>query len=300
VSSRSVEGLMLGFPECDEQARDIASAARLDFAPIEVHHFPDGESRIRLPQNLPARVFIHRSLDQPNQKLIELVLAASTARELGAKQLTLVAPYLCYMRQDKAFQPGEAVSQRAVGALLADHFDELVTVDPHLHRVSSLQEAVPVHRALSLAATDAMSLYLAGRIDNPLLLGPDGESEQWVGAIAEHGNLDFCVAAKRRLGDNHVQVSLPDTDYEGRQVVLVDDVISTGHTLAEACAALVTRRPAGITVMATHALFVNDAEQRIRAAGAQRIWTCDSVKHPTNRISLTDCIAGGLRKLNTC
>lgn len=297
MPSTTDKGLVLGFPEYAEQAGKMARAAGLDFAVIDVHHFPDGESRVRLPDAVPEQVFIYRSLDQANAKLVELVLAASTARELGAARVALVAPYLCYMRQDKAFHPGEAVSQRIIGNLLAGCFDEVVTVDPHLHRVERLEDAVPVKQALSLAATDSMSHYLEGRIDNPILIGPDEESEQWVASIAQCNKLEFHVASKQRFGDSDVRVSLPVARYGGRHVVLVDDIASTGHTLVAACEKLAPYQPASITVMVTHALFVGDALSRISAAGADEIWSCDSIVHSTNRISLADCLARALISL---
>jgi ribose-phosphate pyrophosphokinase len=286
--------LLLSFPEYSGPARDLATAAGLDFAEIDVHYFPDGESRIRLPEHIPQRIFICRSLDRPNEKLIELVLAASTARELGARKVALIAPYLCYMRQDKAFHPGEAISQQIVGKLLAAWFDEVITVDPHLHRVYRLEDAVPAAKALALAATDAMSVYLDSRLDNPVLVGPDEESEQWVAAIAQRNRLEFHVARKDRFGDSDVRVSLPAADYQGRHVVLVDDVASTGHTLEAACRELKPYQPASITVMVTHALFVGDALERIELAGADEIWSCDSITHPTNRIRLAESLAQAL------
>ncbi len=97
---------------------------------------------------LPARAVLLRSLYQPNDKLVELLLAARAARGLGVRHLTLVAPYLAYMRQDIAFHPGEAVSQRIVGPFLASLFDAVVTVDRHLHRVATLPEAVPAAQAV--------------------------------------------------------------------------------------------------------------------------------------------------------
>jgi ribose-phosphate pyrophosphokinase len=285
------KGLLLGFPEYGGPARDLAAAAGLDFSQIDVHYFPDGESRIRLPEHIPEHTVICRSLNQPNEKLIELILAASTARELGAERVTLVAPYLCYMRQDRAFHPGEAISQRIVGSLLATCFDEVITVDPHLHRVHRLEDAVPVAKAVALGATSAMSAYLDGRVENPILIGPDEESEQWVAAIAQRNGLEFYVARKERFGDSDVRVSLPVADYQGRHVVMVDDVASTGHTLEAACSELKPYQPASITVMVTHALFVGDALERIRLAGADEIWSCDSVTHSTNRIELADSLA---------
>ena len=294
MAFRNQKGLLLGFPEYSTPAQDLATAAGLDYAEIDVHSFPDGESRVRLPDPLPEHVVICRSLNQPNGKLVELALAASTARELGAEKVTLVAPYLCYMRQDKAFHPGEAISQRIIGILLAGYFDGLITVDPHLHRVHHLEEAVPVAKAKALNATEAMAVYLDGRLDNPVLIGPDEESEQWVAAIAQRNQLDFHVARKVRFGDNDVQVTLPDADYRGRHIVLVDDVASTGRTLEAASRDLIPCQPASINVMVTHALFVDDALDRIKGAGVDQIWSCDSIIHPTNRIRLAESLAQAL------
>lgn len=286
--------IVLGFPDYSYPARNLAIAAELNYAEINVHRFPDGESRLSLPDPLPECVVICRSLNEPNEKLIELAFAASTARELGAAKIILVAPYLCYMRQDKAFHRGEAVSQQIIGKLLANWFDGLITVDPHLHRVHRLEDAVPVVKAKALYATEVMAMFLDGRLDDPLLIGPDQESEQWVAAIAQRNQLDFHVASKIRFGDSDVQVTLPDADYRGRNVVLVDDVASTGHTLEVASRELLACQPASINVMVTHALFVDDALQRLKNAGVNKIWSCDSILHPTNRIALGESLAQAL------
>ena len=297
MCAHSSQGLLLGFPEYSEPARRLARAAGLEFAEVEVHRFPDGESRIRVPEKIPEHVFICRSLNQPNEKLVELILAASTLRKLGATRVALVAPYLGYMRQDKAFHPGEAVSQQIVGKLLATLFDALITVDPHLHRVHRMEDAVPVPIAPALSATAAMSDYLGNKLENPLLLGPDEESEQWVSAIAEQNQQEFHVASKIRLGDSNVRVSLPDVDYRGRHIVLVDDVISTGRTIESAIIELKPHQPRSITVMATHAIFAGDALARLMNAGADDIWSSDSISHPTNRIELAAVLAPALTDL---
>lgn len=297
MCASSLKGLLLGFPEYSKPAQKLARAAGLDFAEVEVHRFPDGESRVRLPEKMPEHVVICRSLNQPNEKLVELILAASTSRKLGATKIALVAPYLGYMRQDKAFYPGEAVSQQIVGNLLATLFDALITVDPHLHRVHRMEDAVPVPIALALSATGAMSDYLGKKLENPLLVGPDEESEQWVSAIAEHNQLEFHVARKLRLGDSDVRVSLPGADYRGRHIVLVDDIISTGRTIESAIMELKPYQPGSITVMATHALFAGDALARLKNAGADNIWSSDSIPHPTNQIGLSAVLAPALTGL---
>ena len=125
-----------------------------------------------------------RTLDHPNEKLVDLLLAARTARLLGARHLTLVAPYLAYMRQDMAFHPGEAVSQRIVGRFLADLFDAVITVDPHLHRIARLAQAVPVAQAVVLSGAPLLADLIAQRRPGALLVGPDSESAQWVSQAA--------------------------------------------------------------------------------------------------------------------
>jgi ribose-phosphate pyrophosphokinase len=286
--------LVLGLPSYARQARRLAQRAGLDYADIAVHRFPDGESLVRLPERLPPQVIFCVSLDDPNSKLIELMFAAQTALDLGARRLTLVAPYLCYMRQDTAFHPGEAVSQRIIGALLARHFDTLVTVDPHLHRTGELKGAVPVRRAVSLSAAPVMTAWLRQRTDRPLLIGPDEESAQWVSAIAAETGLACGVARKERLGDRSVRVALPDLPVAGRSVVLIDDVASTGRSLEEAARQLVERGATSVSALVTHALFVDDALARLRAAGVSEICSTDSVPHATNGMPLDGLLAAAL------
>lgn len=286
--------MILGFPACRQPARRLAERAGLNYADIEIHTFPDGESLLRLPPDLPRHVILYGSLDDANRKLIELELAAATAPQLGAQRLTLVAPYLCYMRQDIAFHRGQAVSQRIIGELLARHVDTLITVDPHLHRTHDLHDAVPVRRAVALSAAPVMAAWLASRADRPLLIGPDEESAQWVSAIAKPGGLDFGVARKKRLGDHEVRVELPDLKFPGRHIVLVDDVVSTGCTLAEAAQQLTTGGAASVSALVTHALFVDDALARMKAAGIGDVCSTDSVSHASNRLHLAELLAAAL------
>ncbi|MEE4383815.1 MAG: ribose-phosphate diphosphokinase [Pseudomonadales bacterium] len=288
--------MLLAFPDSLAQARAVGERLGREVAAVAVHRFPDGESRLRLPPRLPERVAIVRSLDDPNGKLVELLLAAETARTLGARDLVLVAPYLCYLRQDMAFVPGEAVSQQVIGRFLAGLFDAVVTVDPHLHRVHALAEAVPARRAIALSAAPAMGAFLAGRKDRPLLLAPDREAEQWVARVAAGAGLEHGVADKLRRGDRRVEVSLPDRDYAGAQVVLVDDVASTGHTLAEATRALRGAGAYRVDVLVTHALLVDDARTLLADAGVTELWSSDSIPDASNAFPLADLLADALRE----
>jgi len=287
--------LLLGFPENIELASEVAQLANITYADIQLHTFPDGESRVTLPTQLSAHVIIYRSLDHPNYKLVELLLAAEGCRNQGVKKLTLVTPYLAYMRQDKAFNPGEVVSQKIIGKLLAESFDGILTVDSHLHRISHLSEAIPTKLAVNITATEPMAYFLEDNFERPFLLGPDAESLQWVEAIAMHHQMDFAVATKERRGDKEVIISLPDANFQGRNVVLVDDVASSGQTLIQAAQQLADldekKQPASISVLVTHAIFMEGAIQQLDEMGVTNIWSSNSINHTSNAVSLTGLLA---------
>jgi ribose-phosphate pyrophosphokinase len=293
--------LVLGFSEYETQGRRLAQALSLPYSTVEVHRFPDGESRVRLPSQLPPQVILCRSLDHPNDKLIELLLTAETARESGVERLTLVAPYLCYMRQDIAFHPGEAVSQRIVGRFLAGLFDCVITIDAHLHRIDRLDQALPGIQAINLSAGPLLSEYLKQRTtpEQCLLVGPDSESAQWVEAIADSAEREFVIASKQRFGDRQVEISLPEHAYAGKQILLIDDVISTGTTLCRVATDLMDRGVASIDALVTHALYDTNAGQRMQAAGIRRICSSDSVSHPSNSLSLDQLLADAIRHCTT-
>jgi ribose-phosphate pyrophosphokinase len=286
--------LLLHFAEDLATASAIAQAAGFDQAVIERHCFPDGELKLRLPATLPERVVVLRTLDNPNEKLVELMLAARTARDLGALHLTLVAPYLAYMRQDIAFQPGEVVSQRVVGRFLSELFDAVITVDPHLHRITTLNEAIPVAQTSVLSGAPLLADLIARHYPQPLLIGPDEESAQWVAQAAARHGFEHAVCHKIRRGDRDVQVALPDTPVIARNVVLLDDVASSGHTLAEAARLLIAAGAASVDVAVTHALFAGDAVKLIKQAGVGHIWSTDCISHPSNAVSMAGLIANTL------
>ena len=286
--------LVLGFTDYALQGRRLAEALSNPFACVQLHRFPDGETQVTLPPELPEQLVICRSLNAPNSKLIELLLTVEAARESGVKKITLVAPYLCYMRQDIAFHPGEAVSQRIIGGFLARLFDRIITVDAHLHRIETLDQALPGIRAINLSAAPLFSEFLNRQSGQVLLIGPDSESAQWVEAIADRAGCPFAVADKRRLGDREVEITLPAYDYSGKRIVLVDDVISTGHTLMRIASALYTRGAASVDALVTHALFDQAVGKAMRRAGIDNIWSTDSVSHPSNALHMDQLLADAI------
>lgn len=289
--------LLLSFDNYEAPAKRLAEALNIEFDKIHSHRFPDGESLIKLPTNLPSKVIICQTLDFPNEKLVDLFIAAKSARDNGVEEIILVAPYLCYMRQDKAFEPGQAVSQRIIGPFLAQVFDHIVTVDPHLHRISSLEEAIPTQSAVALTAAHDLGEYVKGRYSNAVFVGPDEESRQWVSVVAKPANADYVVATKERYGDKSVKVTLPEYSWENKTAVLVDDVISSGHTMAEAASALKAKGCQKIIALCTHALLAPGAEELLKNNHIDEIISTDSIPHSSNHINLNTTLANAVRQL---
>lgn len=276
----------------------LARALPVERGACEWRHFPDGESRVRLVGGCAGRdVLVLCSLDRADARFLPLLFLADTARELGARRVLLIAPYLAYMRQDTRFAPGEAVSARLFAGYVAGRFDGLVTVDPHLHRFRRLSEIYPgphrlVHAAPLLAA------YVREHVDRPVLIGPDSESAQWVAAVAARAGAPYQVLSKRRLGDREVEVSLPETArWAGHTPVLVDDIIATGRTLLQTVAHLQAAGLKPPACLAVHGLFAEDAYARLQAAGVQAIVTSNSVAHASNALDLSGLIAAATAEL---
>ncbi len=299
LSNKPDAGCVLCFDDEAALAGQAASALGVALAVVARHRFPDGEMRLRLPAELPERVVLWRGLQQPNEKLVELLLTAQTARRLGAKHVSLVAPYMAYMRQDIEFNPGEAISQRIVGGFLAGLFDAIITVDPHLHRVATLHEAMPVNDAIALSGAPLLADHIATQRQNPLLMGPDEEALQWVALAAKRHGWDHAVCRKTRHGDREVDIELPELPVAGRAVVLMDDVASSGHTLARAAVKLRAAGARSVDVAVTHALFASGAVQLVRSSGVGEIWSTDCISHPSNAVSIVPEVVRSLLGLGS-
>jgi ribose-phosphate pyrophosphokinase len=269
----------------------LAEALGIGHVLLAEHRFPDGESLVTLPPRPGPRVLVYCSLDRPDERLIPLLLALHGLREAGVGWIGLVAPYLAYMRQDAAFHPGEVISQRIIASLLAEPIDALWTVDPHLHRVASLDEVFPRIRSTALTAGPLLADWVRAHAADAVLIGPDRESAQWVRAIADQCGSPWGVAEKTRLGDREVCIRLPEIPVAGRRCVLVDDVASTGRTLAGATEQLLQAGAAAVDVLVTHALFVGDAEDTLRGSGAERLLSTNSIAHTSNALDLAPLLA---------
>ena len=233
--------LLFAMPGNEDFTALLQAATGVGLGSLEMRSFPDGETYVRLGSDVEGQsVALVCTLDRPNDKTLPLLFTAHAARDLGASRIGLVASYLSYMRQDKRFCPGEAITSSAFGKLLSSSFDWLVTLDPHLHRRTSMSEVYSIPVGVCHAAPK-LSAWIRAHAPNALVVGPDVESEQWVGAVAADAGVPSVTLEKTRRGDRDVEINFPDLEgWQGRTPVLVDDIISSGQTMEVALRRLST------------------------------------------------------------
>lgn len=289
--------LLFALPGNEPLAATLAASLGYETGTLDMRTFPDGETYLRFLTSLEQRsVVLVCTLDHPNDRILPLLFAAATARELEAARVGLVSPYLAYMRQDRRFKPGEAVTSRQVARLLSQAFDWLVTVDPHLHRYGSLAEIYTIP-AQVVHAAPLISEWIRANVANSLVIGPDSESEQWVAAVAREAGAPYSVLEKVRRGDRDVEITLKDLSaWQGSTPILVDDIISSGRTMTEAVRLLRRDGWPPPVLLAVHGLFADNSDSVLEQAGA-RLVTCNSVPHRTNGIDVAPILAPAIGAL---
>lgn len=278
---------------------ELAKYMEVESLPIQYREFPDKESCIRLEHEVTGKdIIIVDSLDNPNHKILPLLLLSETLRNYGAKKVGLIAPYLSYMRQDKSFNDFEGITSKYFAKLISNYFNWLITVDPHLHRYKDLKEIYSIPTKI-VHAEGAIANFIKDKIKNPVIIGPDMESEQWIAAISKPANAPYVVFNKIRKSDVDVAIakdaksdSMNLEKYKNHTPVVVDDIISTAHTMIEAIkqlkTAMIKAEPICIGI---HAVFANDFYQELQELAAKNIYTCNTIIHDSNGINILGDIA---------
>lgn len=278
-------------------ARRLAARLAVPLHEIATHTFPDGELRVTA-WPVTAVSIIYAPLDRPNDKFLTLLFAAESLRRNGCRRLVLVAPYLCYMRQDTAFHPGEAISQNVIGQLIASNFDRVITVDAHLHRTARLSDVCPGIEADNLSAMPAIATYLrAGSFDpRTIVVGPDAESRAWVNELSTLLGVSCTVAKKTRLGDRSVEIALDNPKVlDGRPALLVDDIVSSGGTMKSCAQAVISAGATSVDAIITHALFPPEFVAEFAKSGIRSVRSTTSVPHVTAKIALDQLLSDALQ-----
>ena len=287
-----MKSVILALPGNEQLAAGLAARLQTEVGRMTVRRFPDGESYVRIETPVDGRnIVLACGLHDPDTMILALLFAASTARELGAARVGLVAPYLAYMRQDKRFNEGESITSVHFAKLISRYVDWLVTVDPHLHRRRSLDDIYSIP-GIAVHAAPLLAQWILAHVDSPVLIGPDSESEQWVSEVARGADAPWLVLEKIRRGDRDVSVSIPDPGaLRGRTPVLVDDIISTARTMMAAIRHLAGLGLAKPVCVGVHAVFAGTAYADLAAAGVARIVTSNTIAHESNAIDVSGPLA---------
>ncbi|MCE9539573.1 MAG: ribose-phosphate pyrophosphokinase [Bacteroidetes bacterium] len=284
--------IVFALPGNEALAKYFANTIQADLGVTEIRNFPDGETYVRILSSVEGKeVIVVCTLHQPDAKLLPLLFICNLLRDLKVRSICLVAPYLAYMRQDKQFNPGEAVTSAYFAKLLSLQVDRLVTVDPHLHRRVSMKEIYSIPCEV-LHADGLISEWVKKYIPNALLIGPDSESEQWVSEVAKNAGVPFIVLEKIRHGDCDVEISVPKVEgYKNYTPVLVDDIISTARTMIETVELLKKAGMKPPVCIGVHAVFAGNAYKDLIKSGVSKVITCNTIFHESNAIDIGEIIA---------
>jgi ribose-phosphate pyrophosphokinase len=282
--------LLFNFPSPSSLGAHLVRLLKADEGHFVLKSFPDGETYLRIESPVEGReVIVNASLFHPNDWFLSLLFLSDALRRQKAKKIILLAPYLAYMRQDKVFQPGEALTSRTFSQLVSEYFDELITIDPHLHRYHSLNEIYSIPTTV-LHAAPLLGSWIQKHVRDPFLIGPDAESAQWVRQVA--GDFPYIVLNKVRHADGHVEISWPPKiDMDTKTPVLVDDIISSGGTMVQAIEYLNKIGTEPPLCIAIHGLFAGNAYKNLSDTGVAEIITCNTILHPTNQIDVAPLVA---------
>ncbi|MAG60437.1 hypothetical protein CL619_01495 [archaeon] len=279
-------------------AKGIARRLKAKYMKTLVSTFPDGDRYMKFSKKVKGQKIIIVQSFQPNpqQSLLNVVFAATGAKQQGARSVVVCVPYLAYMRQDKAFNPGEVISSRVMAKLLNNSVDRLVTIDPHLHRYRSMKEIFKI-KAANLCANSLIGAYVKKHVKNAVVIGPDWESYQWAEEVASIAGVECTVFEKTRYSSKKVsEKMLKQVDMKGKNVVIVDDIISTGHTIAEASKKAKSLGAKSVMAIGVHGLFVLDAIKLMKKAGVSKVVSTNTISHKTNGIDVTGMLSDWLRK----
>src|SRR3989344_1883731 len=287
---------MLVFPlrNSREMGKSIAKAAKAKLGNLKSDNFPDGEFYIRFLDSVKGKeiILVQSMSPNPNDSLLELYWAGITAKQLGAEKVIGVAPYLAYMRQDKVFNSGEALSNHIMAHLLNTSLDKIVTVDPHLHRIRNLAELFHIERK-KITANNDIANYISKKFSakNSVIIGPDSESSQWAAVIAEKIGFESSIFEKQRHSARNVKVNVvKELAWKGKNVVIVDDIISSGHTMIEAIKTVRKKEAKSVHCICIHGIFAENAHAKMLKAGANTITSCNTIAHKSNKIDLAKTI----------
>ena len=288
--------IIIGCSKGKHLANKIAKKVNKKYSELTVKKFPDGETYLKFNTKVKGKkiILVQSFYGDINDLMIEVLFAADTVKDLGAKSVALVAPYFPYLRQDDRFRPGESVSLRVVADIMDKFLDEIYIMDPHLHREKTLSHIFKI-KAHKISACESIGRYLKKNVKNRVIIGPDWESYKWADKVAENCGCKSYILKKTRYSARKVKVELnKKVNLKGKNIVIVDDMVSTGHTIIEAAKSLRKLGAGKIKCVCVHGIFTENALKKLKKANIHTICT-NTIPGSKSKIDVTDAIAERLR-----
>lgn len=271
-------------------SREIAKKAKASYSELEINKFPDGELNIRFKKNVKNKkiILVQSFYGDINDKIIETLLAAHTARELGAKKVVLLALYFPYFRQDKRFKEGESISIKIISKMFGRVFNRVYFVDPHLHRIHNVKEVLLKGKRISVIPIITEHLKKL-KLKNPVFIGPDKESHQWAREAAkELGNAFVFKKTRKSSVDVNIKKSseLKKSDIFQNDVVIIDDIISTGNTMLETVKGIKKLNPKRIFCVGIHGIFIGNSLKELKKYS--QVISTNTIPSSVSKIDVSD------------
>ncbi len=291
--------IVIGGSSSKNLSKKIAKELDCEFSEPEFEKFPDGEIYVRLTSDVENEkvVIVQSTCNPPNQNYMELFLLLDAANDLGAEKISAVVPYFGYARQDKRFESGEAVSLETVSNLIeCSGTDEIYMLDIHPQPLEQSPEVFDIP-AYNLTAADSLARYIDENysLESPVVFAPDKGAEEWAKKAGESIEADCDFMEKKRHGPETVEIQPRQIEVEGRDAIIVDDIISTGGTMREAINILQDHGANRVFASCTHPVLVGDALEKLRNTGVEEVIGTDTIEKEVSKVSVAPVISEAIR-----
>jgi ribose-phosphate pyrophosphokinase len=272
-------------------AQQVAILLKEPLLNTTMKRFPDDEFYLRILDPIDGEDVAIIQTTYPDQKLVELLIMQNAVIESGGKNITVVIPYFGYSRQDKKFESGEPISAKTLAEHISIKAKNIITIDPHKDHLLKFF-TVP---AFGCSAVSEIAKYLKEK-NVDFVLAPDKGAKDRAEQAAKIIGCDSDYIEKTRIDGTTVTMKPKHLDALGKNVAIIDDIISTGGTMAQSIKELKRQKAKKVSVACTHGLFIGDAKQKLLSAGCDEIIATDTIENQWGTVSVAPCIVDMLRK----
>lgn len=267
-------------------SEDLAKILDAKLAKTITKRFPDNELYVRLLDDVEGEEVVIVQTTYPDPNIIELFLLQNAAIEAEAEIVTTVIPYFGYARQDTMFKKGESISAKALAKLISLNSDRVITVDPHKEYILDFFET----EAFSCSTVQNIAEYFKTK-DLDLILAPDKGALERAKKASNIVDCDFDYMEKTRIDGNTVEIKPKSLDAKNKRVGIIDDIISTGGTMAKSIKELKKQGASKVFVSCTHGLFAGDAIKKLKSAGCDEIISTDTIENEYSKVKTASTIS---------